>query len=52
MIILHHDVTGQRNMIASHAADQPNPGPKFGPARDSFLVVPGSDQPDDWKYRR
>jgi Tol biopolymer transport system component len=52
MIILHNDVTGTRAMVASHAAGQPNPGPKFGPARDTFLVVPGSGQPDEWKYRR
>jgi hypothetical protein len=52
MIILQHDVAGLRTMVASHAADQPNPGPRFGPAKDTFVVEPGSDQPDEWTYRR
>jgi Tol biopolymer transport system component len=52
MIILHKDVRGMRNMVATHAADLPDPGPKFGPTVAPCLVVSGSDQPDDWYYRR
>jgi hypothetical protein len=52
MIILHKDMLGMRNMVATHAADLPNPGPKFGPTVAPCVVVAGSDQPDEWTYRR